>query len=270
MNRSARGSNNTAQRVTQSRPDDDGLPRAIASPARSPTLWCRLMRAHPPIPPARPGRLPAALCAAALALAALTSGCSSSTGVGHNAGGATTATPSASAPSATGFYGALLPAGLRPREFSLTNQDGRRVSLSVFRGHVTILTFLYTASRTTAPLIAQQIRGALDELESEQGQPVPALAVSVDPAADTPSRMRAFLRENSLTGRLEYLTGLPSQLRAVWRAYTVVPAGAGASAYERAAFVLLLDQEGAPRVEFPVEELNPEALAHDIRRLQSE
>ena len=34
--------------------------------------------------------------------------------------------------------------------------------------------------------------------------------------------------------------------------------------------MLLLDQEGAPRVELPVEELTPEALAHDVRRLERE
>jgi protein SCO1/2 len=241
-----------------------------------------ILLAHRPSPPAqssRPGGLAAALLATALVLAALASGCSSTTGVSHNASAATAeapsasvpsaSVPSASVPSATGFYGALLPANLAPREFTLTDQHGRRVSLSAFRGQVTILTFLYSTSKTTAPLIAQQIRGALDELESERGQPIPpALAVSVDPAGDTPARVREFLRDNSLTGRLEYLTGSPAQLRAVWRAYAAVPASAGASAYERSALVLLLDRAGAPRVEFPVEELTPEALAHDIRKLQ--
>ena len=171
------------------------------------------------------------------------------------------------APSATGFDGALLPGNLRAHEFTLTDQYGRRVSLRDLHGRVTILTFLYTTSRTTAPLIAQQIRGALDELP---GRRIPALAVSVDPAGDTPAHVRAFLRATSLTGRMEYLTGTPAELRAVWHAYAAVPAAAGPTAYERSAFVLLLNRAGAPRVEFPLEELTPEALAHDIRRLQSE
>jgi protein SCO1 len=214
--------------------------------------------------------------AATLALATLP-GCSSSGGPrGNSDSGAGTATEAAAAspPSATGYDGALLPANLRPREFTLTNQDGRRVSLSDFRGKVAILTFLYTVSRTTAPLIAQQIRGALDELELEsQGggtgrEPVPTLAISLDPAGDTPAHVRAFLHTVSLTGRMQYLTGTTAQLRSVWRAYSAVPASAGAVAYERNAFVLLLDRQGSPRVEFPVEELTPEALAHDIRKLQ--
>ncbi len=223
------------------------------------------LRLTPASERSRPGSLAVALAAAALALAGL-AGCSSSARPGDGTGDASTDTASVGASSATGFDGALLPGNLRPREFTLTDQYGRRVSLHDFRGQVAILTFLYTASRTTAPLIAQQIRGALDELP----RGVPALAVSVDPVGDTPARVRVFLRENSLTGRLEYLTGTLAQLRAVWRAYAVVPASAGAVAYERSALVVLLDRAGAERVDFPVEELTPEALAHDIRRLQSE
>jgi protein SCO1/2 len=200
----------------------------------------------------------------ALALAAL-AGCSSGSAPSGTAAEAGVA-------SDNGFDGALLPTDLPVHPFTLTDQDGRRVSLHDERGRVTILAFLYTASRTTAPLIAQQVRGALDELASEPGagRLPPALAVSVDPAGDTPARVRTFLRANELTGRLEYLTGTPAHLRAVWRAYGVTPASAGAHAYESAAFVVLLDGHGAPRVEVPLEELTPEALAHDVRRLEDE
>jgi protein SCO1/2 len=195
-------------------------------------------------------------------------GCSSSSSSGGPAaaGGAA----GTNAPSASGYDGALLPADLPAHPFALTNQSGRRVSLSAFRGRVAILTFLYTTSHTTAPLIAQQIRGALDELETESRPPTPAVAISVDPSADTPARVRAFLRAASLTGRMEYLTGAAARLRPLWRAYAAVPASAGPVAYERGAFVLLLDRQGAPRVEFQVGQLTPEALTHDVRRLEQQ
>jgi protein SCO1 len=206
------------------------------------------------------------LLAVAIALAVVATLGSSPSGVGNSTRGLS----SSNAASSTGFDGALLPAGGAAYEFTLTDQNGQRVSLSGLRGRVAILAFLSCASRTTAPLIAQQIRGALDELEPDPSGTPAALAVSANPAADTPACVRAFLHKASLTGRLEYLTGTPAQLRAVWRAYGVVPASAGETAYERSAFVLLLDRHGARRVEFPLEELTPEGLAHDIRRLQRE
>jgi cytochrome oxidase Cu insertion factor (SCO1/SenC/PrrC family) len=203
-----------------------------------------------------------AVAIAALALAVTVT-------VGGSSGGAgdSTRAPSSSGEaSSTGFDGALLPAGGATHGFTLTDQDGRRVSLSSVRGQVAILAFLSCASRTTAPLIAQQIRGALDQLDPG----VPALAVSVDPETDTPACVRAFLDRVSLAGRLEYLTGTPARLRAVWRAYSVVPVSAGKAAYERSAFVLLLDRAGAKRVELPLEELTPEGLARDLRKLRRE
>lgn len=221
-----------------------------------------------PNPPNRltPTSKAAALAVAALALAAL-AGCATGGSSGSGTAGSGAAT--SGGPSTTGFDGALLPGNLRPYEFTLTDQDGRRVSLRALRGRVVVLAFLYTASKTTAPLIAQQIRGALDELEGHTAG-VTALAVSVDPAADTPARVRAFLRASSLTGRLAYLTGTLAQLRPVWRGYHVVPAAAGTRAYEAGAFVVVLDRAGAARVEFPLEELTPEALAHDVRKLEGE
>jgi protein SCO1 len=175
--------------------------------------------------------------------------------------------PLASSPttSSSGFAGAALSPGPLAPGFALTDQDGRAVSLSGVRGHVAVLAFLYSTCGATCVLIAQQIRGALDELQ----HPVPVLIVSADPAADTPASVARFLAAVSLTGRVRYLTGSPARLRAVWRAYRVHPASTGRAAFDKYAFLLLLDARGRERVLFAPDVLTPEALAHDIRRLQS-
>jgi len=149
--------------------------------------------------------------------------------------------------------------------FALKDQRGGRIALSDYRGQVVILTFLAATVTGSSPLIAQQIRGALDDL----GRPVPVLAISADPTADTRARVGAFLAAASLSGRLEYLTGTLAQLRRVWRAYRVRPLSAGRAAFDRSAIVLLIDSRGRERVLFGVEQLTPEGLAHDVRRLQA-
>jgi protein SCO1 len=199
----------------------------------------------------------AALLALALAIAASLGGSS-----GH---GSTSTEASHGAASTSGFDGAALPAGVIAPAFTLTDQNGHSVSLAESRGQVTILTFLYSTCGPTCVVIAQQIRGALDELP----HPIPVLIVSADPAADTPAGVRRFLAEASLAGRVRYLSGPPSQLRPIWRAYRVAPASAGRSAFARSASVLLLDGRGHERVLFQLEQLTPESLAHDIRRLQA-
>jgi protein SCO1/2 len=164
----------------------------------------------------------------------------------------------------SGFDGAALPNGAPARDFTLTDQSGHRVTLSRYRGQVIVLAFLYSTCGPTCVLIAQQIRGALDEL----GSPVPVLLVSVDPQADTPARIARFLTRVSLSDRALYLTGTPATLKPLWRAYHVVTPSSGRSAFERSAAVLLLDRDGRERVVFGLEQLTPEGLAHDIGKLR--
>lgn len=193
---------------------------------------------------------------AALALAVMLASCG------------TSATPRsvAKTTSLAGFDGAALPAGGPVYNFTLTDQFGERVSLSSYRGRVTLLTFLYPTCGATCVLIAQQIRGALNEL----AHPVPVLIVSADPAADSPASVRSFLAEVSLSGRALYLSGSLAQLQPIWREFRVKPASAGATAFADYAGVLLLDRSGSERVLFESEELSPEALTHDILKLEQE
>jgi protein SCO1/2 len=164
---------------------------------------------------------------------------------------------------AHGFAGAVRPA-IPPRDFTLRDQDGRRVSLADLRGRVTVLTFLYSTCRETCPVTATTIRGALDDL----GHDVPVLAVSVDPANDTPASARRFLSQRRLSGgRMRFLLGDRAQLAPIWRAYGIRPQGDG---FEHSAYVLLIDRRGRQRIGFPVAQLTSEGLVHDIRRLERE
>jgi protein SCO1 len=196
----------------------------------------------------------ATVAALALAVAAI---------LDRSSGRSASRSASSAASAAAGFDGAALPAPPRVRDFTLTDQGGQAVSLSRYRGQVTVLAFLDSTCGPTCVLIAQQIRGALDQI----AHPVPVLFVSVDPGADTPARIRSFLAQVSLTRRALYLTGSRASLEPIWRAYGVVPPASGRTAFERSAAVLLLDSGGHERVIFQLEQLTPEGLAHDIGKL---
>ena len=174
--------------------------------------------------------------------------------------------PQASSGAGSGFDGAALPAGVKAPGFRLTDQHGRSVSLGDLRGQTIVLTFPYSTCGAACVVIAQQIRGALDELS----RPVTVLLISADPRADTPANVDRFLASMSLSERVLYLTGSPSQLQAVWRSYRVTPASAGRRAFDRAASVVLIDSQGDERVLFGPEQLTAESLAHDIQKLEGD
>jgi protein SCO1/2 len=163
-----------------------------------------------------------------------------------------------------GFAGALSPPDVPPQDFTLRDEDGRRVSLRDYRGQVVVLTFMYSTCQDTCPVTATTIRGALDDL----GHDVPTLAVSVDPAHDTPDSAEAFLVKRGLSGgRMHFLLGTRAQLAPIWHAYGIQPQGNG---FEHTARVLVIDRSGRQRVAFPVENLVDRDLAHDIRKLEDE
>jgi protein SCO1/2 len=176
------------------------------------------------------------------------------------------ARPDTKAPSvgASGFAGAVSPPGIPPKDFTLSDEDGKRVSLRQYRGRVVVLTFMYSTCQDTCPVTATTIRGALDDL----GHDVPALAVSVDPAHDTRDSAEAFLVKRGLSaGRMHFLLGTRAQLQPIWHAYGIQPQGKG---FEHTARVLVLDRHGRQRVAFPSEQLVDRDLAHDIRKLERE
>jgi protein SCO1/2 len=161
---------------------------------------------------------------------------------------------------APGWEGAVRPPGARLPDFALRDQDGETVTAAGLRGGPVVVTFMYSTCEDTCPGQAQSIRGALDRL----GRDVPVVAFSVDPANDTPARARAFLLEQSMTGRMDFLLGSREQLAPVWEAFGIAPQRDGR---EHSAYTVLVDGRGSQRIGFPASQLTPSRLAHDLARL---
>lgn len=158
------------------------------------------------------------------------------------------------------FAGSRLPAGVRAPAFELTDEQGEPVAMSEFRGRPVIVTFLYTNCDETCPPAAQQVKGALNEL----GEDVPALAIAVEPARDTPASARSFLSKQRMLGRMRFVLGSRAELEPVWRGYAIRPQGAGSEHQGR---IVIVDRRGYQRAGFPIDQATPERIAHDVRIL---
>ena len=161
----------------------------------------------------------------------------------------------------SGFAGSVRPPGLdAPPIGSLRDADGRQVDPAELSGTPVIYTFVYSTCEDTCPTQVQSIRGALDDL----GRDVPVIAVSVDPAGDTPTRAERFVAEQGMTGRLRFLLGSRAELEPIWKGFAVRPQE---GRLEHSAYVVLVDGQGRQRVGWPASQLHAEGLEHDLRRL---
>jgi protein SCO1/2 len=180
------------------------------------------------------------------------------------AGGPSATRSSSAPPSNSPFDGPLMPPNLHAHNFTLVDQNGHRVSLSQYRGHVVVLTFIHALCHDACPFMVEQIKGALNELPGN-GRGVPAIGVSVQPAQDTVKNRRMFLAQHEMSGRLAFVSGPESVLRPVWKAYGIQPV---TPKIDHSTFVILIDKRGLERVGFAADQLTPEGLSHDIRVLE--
>jgi len=153
--------------------------------------------------------------------------------------------------------------------FQLTDQNGTRIALQQFHGHPVVLTFLYTTCPGPCPLTAAKLYGAVSSLGPLAHQ-VDWLAVSVNPAVDTPGLATAFVAAHQLTGYLHFLLGTMSHLKPIWQNYAIsvqLPKGGGAMVHSVG--VYLIDAQGHERIYFD-STFTSAMLASDLRLLLRE
>jgi protein SCO1/2 len=185
------------------------------------------------------------VCAVALAtLVAAVAGCGGG-GVAH-----TTAPLQPSSQQQTQPEGRVVPAGSTAADFTLRDQDDRRVALSGARGNVVLLTFLYTHCVDICPVIAEKLNAVLLQLGRRRAE-VRVLAVSVDPHYDTRVAVREFVAVHRLLPQFRYLTGSRSQLAPVWQAYNVFVVQKNPDLMAHTASIFLIGRNGRPRMVFP-------------------
>lgn len=154
-------------------------------------------------------------------------------------GGAKQSPTAAPAHSTAGF--AVQPPVPAPA-FALRDERGRAIGPQDERGHVTVVTFLYTHCPDVCPLIANQLVAA-----QRRDADLRVIAVSVDPRRDTPAAIRRFLREHHAGPRFHFVGGPRAALQPVWRRYHIAALPGPQGTVSHSAFSVLVDRSGKER-----------------------
>jgi protein SCO1/2 len=165
----------------------------------------------------------------------------------------------------TEFRGSPPPEGIAMPAFEVDTGEGSPVSSSSLRGKAVAITFLDTECTEACPIVAKQVGDGLRLLDDERDRVV-ALAFSVDPANDTPARIRSFLTRFQAQDELRYVDASVEELRPVWEGFDVLASADTGDSNMHSAPVRIYDTEGQWRSTLhPGVDLTPANLAHDLQ-----
>jgi protein SCO1/2 len=170
-----------------------------------------------------------------------------------------------------GYRGSQPPARIVLPEFALPDHTGAQVSSASLRGRPVLVTFLDSQCDESCPLIASQVSRAVDRLRPEERSDVAPIAISTDPAEDTPASVRAFLARNGALGKLRYLVAPERRLRPIWEDFQIASSLDTGIDTLHSAPVRIFDREGVwVSTLHPGADLTTENLVHDLRAALSD
>ena len=153
-------------------------------------------------------------------------------------------------------------------EFSLTADNGHKVSAKDYRGNVVLMYFGYTHCPDVCPTTMAHLAAVMQKLGSAADH-ARILFVSVDPARDTPALLHAYV--NAFDRHASGLTGTPGEIEALAKRYRVAyqdekPNASGDYEVTHSSGIYIFDGSGHARL-LATSSDSVDTIAHDVDRL---
>ena len=142
--------------------------------------------------------------------------------------------------------------GRQAPNFTLVDQTGQPVSLSQYRGKAVILAFTDAECQTICPLTTQAMVDAKADL-GKAGSQVQLLGVNANWKSTQIDDVLNYTELHGMMGRWQFVTGSPTQLERVWKAYGVDEEALVTKAdneIDHVAALYIIDPQGRERVLF--------------------
>jgi protein SCO1 len=129
--------------------------------------------------------------------------------------------------------------------YNLVDQNGQPVTEAMFKGHPSALFFGFTHCPEVCPTTMAEMAGWFEAL-GDEGQPLRAYFVTVDPERDTPEILGDYV--SWVSDRITGVTGDPAEIDKIIKAWGVfaekVPTDDGSYTMNHTASVFLLNAQG--------------------------
>jgi protein SCO1/2 len=153
-------------------------------------------------------------------------------------------------------------------EFTLTDQDGKRVALKDLRGKVLAITFIFASCADTCPLLTATMAGLQDRLGAAFGPRVHFISITVDPERDTPEVLKRYAEAHRANpAGWSFLTGTQVEIREVARRYGIYYKKTPRGDVDHTFLTSLVDPGGTLRVQYMGIRFNPDEMLRDMQSL---
>ena len=154
-------------------------------------------------------------------------------------------------------------------EFTLTDHDGSKVSLSDFKDKLVLIFFGYTHCPDICPMTMSVMNNVVDQL-GDQAEQVQVVFVTIDPERDTQEKLKSYVpyyNENFIG-----LTGTPEEIDKVADDYNIFYSKEeveSASGYLMGhnSSVLLITPDGEIFLRYTQNRMDSVSIAGDIKRI---
>lgn len=177
-------------------------------------------------------------------------------------------TQAASATAKTFSGGTVRPVKAAP-ELGLRTWQGRKVTLSDYRGKAVLVTFLYVDCPDICPLIVDNLVRVKERL-GPVGAKMRIVAVSVDPTELTrPGAIKRFLTTHRALKDVDYLVGTPAELEAAWARWGIAARANtdNPSLIEHSGVIWGVDAKGRRATFYPASGFDAADIEGDVRLL---
>jgi protein SCO1/2 len=156
-------------------------------------------------------------------------------------------------------------------EFTLTNQDGKRLSLSDLRGKVVAVTFIFTTCTAGCALLTAKMVSLQHRLGMDFGSKVFFISITVDPDRDSPTALKRYAKSyGAEPAGWAFLTGRGDEIREVAHRYAVYYEKRPSGNVDHTFLTSLVDQRGTLRVQYMGVRFDADELLRDLRSLVRE
>ena len=156
-------------------------------------------------------------------------------------------------------------------DFALTNQDGKRITLSELRGRVVAVTFIYASCADACSLLTAKMVRLQARLGRDFGPKVFFVSITVDPERDTPAVLRNYaMAHGANTAGWAFVLGRAEEIRAVARGYGIYYKKSPRGDVDHSFLTSVVDRHGILRVQYPGVRFDPDELLQDIKGLLRE